>query len=44
MTNLIETPLQTVKVVIPNEDDKNKTKTESTQPQERVVSMKILKE
>jgi len=43
MTNLIETPLQTVKVTIPSEQEK-KTKTESTQPPEKVVSMKILTE
>lgn len=43
MTKLVETPLQTVKVNIPVKSD-DKTKTESTQPTEKVVSMKILTE
>lgn len=43
MKNLIETPLRTVKVTVESDSD-NKTKTESKQPQEKVVSMKILTE
>ena len=42
MTNLTQTQLQTVKVIIPEED--SKVKTESQNPKEVVKEMKILTE